>query len=174
MNKSIVRYVLGSVMKLEGILLLLPALTGLIYLEIEGLVYLMVGALATLLGFLLTIKRPKDFVFYLKEGCVSTALSWILLSLVGCLPFVLTGEIPHFINALFETISGFTTTGASILTTVESLSHASLIWRSFTHWIGGMGVLVFILAIIPLSGGSNINLMRAEYRVHPLVSWFHV
>ncbi|MBP5266529.1 MAG: TrkH family potassium uptake protein [Lachnospiraceae bacterium] len=162
MNKSIVRYVLGSVLKLEGILLLLPALTGLIYLEIEGLVYLMVGALATLLGFLLTIHRPKDTVFYLKEGCVTTALSWILLSLVGCLPFVLTGEIPHFINALFETISGFTTTGASILNTVETLSHPSLIWRSFTHWIGGMGVLVFILAIIPLSGGSNINLMRAE------------
>lgn len=162
MNKSIVRYVLGSILKIEGILLLLPAITGLIYMEREGLIYLVIGGLSSALGLLITAHRPKDMVFYLKEGCISTALSWLLLSFVGCIPFILTGEIPHFVNALFETISGFTTTGASILSSVETLSHASLLWRSFTHWIGGMGVLVFLLAIIPLSGGSNINLMRAE------------
>ena len=107
-------------------------------------------------------KKPANNVFYLKEGCVTTALSWIFLSFFGCLPFVFTGEIPFLPDALFETISGFTTTGASILSDVEALSHCSIIWRSFTHWIGGMGVLVFLLAIIPMSGGSHINLMRAE------------
>ncbi len=101
-------------------------------------------------------------MFYLKEGCITTALSWIFLSLFGALPFFLSREIPSYLDALFETVSGFTTTGASILTDVESLSRCSLFWRSFTHWIGGMGVLVFIMAIIPLSGGSSINLMKAE------------
>ncbi len=98
----------------------------------------------------------------MKEGCVATTLSWVALSFFGCLPFWFSGEIPSFTDALFETISGFTTTGASILSDVEALSHAALLWRSFTHWIGGMGVLVFLLAIIPMSGGSHINLMRAE------------
>ena len=107
-------------------------------------------------------KKPGNSLFLLKEGCVATALSWIFLSFFGCLPFYVSGEIPSFTDALFETISGFTTTGASILTDIEALSHTALIWRSFTHWIGGMGVLVFLLAIIPLSGGSHINLMRAE------------
>jgi len=115
-----------------------------------------------LCGILMTLKKPKNNVFYLKEGCVTTSLCWILISVFGALPFVLTGEIPSFTDALFETISGFTTTGASILNDVEALSYTSLLWRSFTHWVGGMGVLVFMLAIIPLSGGSNMNLMRAE------------
>ncbi len=110
----------------------------------------------------MTRKKPKSQVFYLKEGCITTSLSWILLSFFGCLPFYLSKEIPSFTDALFETISGFTTTGASILNDVEALSHCALFWRSFTHWIGGMGVLVFLLAVIPLSGGSHINLMRAE------------
>lgn len=107
-------------------------------------------------------QTEKQLFFYLKEGCVATALSWVFLSVFGCLPFVFSREIPSFTNALFETISGFTTTGASILEDVEALSHCALLWRSFTHWIGGMGVLVFLLAIVPMSGGSNINLMRAE------------
>ncbi|MGN0413546.1 MAG: TrkH family potassium uptake protein, partial [Lachnospiraceae bacterium] len=106
--------------------------------------------------------KPKNFLFYLKDGCVATALSWIFMSAFGALPFYLTGEIPNYTNALFETISGFTTTGASILSDVEALTHCSLFWRSFTHWIGGMGVLVFLLAIIPMTGGSHMNLMRAE------------
>lgn len=162
MNSSIIRYILGSVLKLEGALMALPCLVSVIYKEKEGLSYLAVALGCLVFGFLLTFKKPKDTVFYLKEGCVSTALSWIMLSIFGCIPFVLTKEIPSFTNALFETISGFTTTGATILDDVESLSHTSMFWRSFTHWIGGMGVLVFIIAIVPLSGGSNINLMRAE------------
>lgn len=162
MNASMIRYILGYVLKIEAVLMLLPCLVALIYREQEGWYYLAVAAGGLLLGVLATWKKPVNSVFYLKEGCVSTALSWIILSLLGCLPFCLTGEIPSFTDALFETISGFTTTGASILSDVEALSHTSLFWRSFTHWIGGMGVLVFLLAIIPMSGGSNINLMRAE------------
>ncbi len=162
MNRSIIKYVLGTVLKIEGALLLLPCLISIIYREREGIAFFLVSALAVFFGFLMANKKPTNAVFYLKEGCITTALSWILLSFFGCLPFILTGEIPSFTNAMFETVSGFTTTGASILSDVEVLSHATLFWRSFTHWIGGMGVLVFLLAVIPMSGGSNINLMRAE------------
>ncbi len=162
MNGSIIRYVLGYVLKIEAVLMLLPCLVALVYQEKEGFCYLIVACGIMLVGIAATWKKPHDTVFYLKEGCVTTALSWILMSLCGCLPFWMTGEIPDFTDALFETISGFTTTGASILSDVEALSYTSLLWRSFTHWIGGMGVLVFLLAVIPMSGGSNINLMRAE------------
>ena len=162
MNTSMIRYILGHVLKIEAILLLLPCLTAVYYQEIQGVYYLLTAAICIVLGFLMTLRKPKNNVFYLKEGCVATALSWIFLSVFGCLPFVFSREIPSFTNALFETISGFTTTGASILEDVEALSHCALLWRSFTHWIGGMGVLVFLLAIVPMSGGSNINLMRAE------------
>lgn len=162
MNTSIVRFILGYVLKIESVLLIPPIITGLIYGEKQAMSYVIVALVCAGLGFLMTIKKPEDTVFYLKEGCVTTALSWIFMSFFGALPFMLTGEIPHFVDAFFETVSGFTTTGASILEDVERLSHTSLLWRSFTHWIGGMGVLVFLLAIIPLTGGSNINLMKAE------------
>ena len=162
MNKSIVLYILGTVLKIEGVFLLLPCLVALIYQEKEGLWYLLFAVICVILGTLITLRKPSNTVFYLKEGCAATALSWMLLSFFGSLPLYFSGEIPHFIDALFETVSGFTTTGATILTDVEALSHCALFWRSFTHWIGGMGILVFLLAIIPLSGGSNFNLMRAE------------
>lgn len=162
MNRSIIRYILGQVLKLESAFLLLPCIVALIYHEFQGIYYLITIAIGLTVGILMTVRKPKNMVFYLKEGCVATALSWIVMSLLGCLPFWLSGEIPSFTDALFETISGFTTTGASILSDVEALSQCNLFWRSFTHWIGGMGVLVFMLAIIPMSGGSNINLMRAE------------
>lgn len=162
MNTSIIRYILGHIIKLEGFFMLLPCVIAVIFHEKELFTYLAMAVVCILLGSLLTLKKAKDNVFYLKEGCVGTTLSWIFLSFFGALPFVITGEIPHFTDAMFETVSGFTTTGASILTDVEALSHTSLFWRSFTHWIGGMGVLVFLLAIVPLSGGSNMNLMRAE------------
>ena len=142
--------------------MLLPCLVAVFYQEKEGLWYLPVAAGSLVLGVLMSLRKPKNSVFYLKEGCIATALSWIFLCVFGAIPFCLTGEIPSFTDALFETVSGFTTTGASILSDVEALSHCSLFWRSFTHWIGGMGVLVFLLAIVPMSGGSNINLMRAE------------
>jgi len=162
MNINIIRYVLGLVLKIEAALLLLPAVVGLIYQEETFSVYLIVAVIAFVCGAAISWAKPKNTVFYLKEGCIATALSWILMSLVGAVPFVITQEIPRFVDAFFETVSGFTTTGASVLSDVESLSHASLFWRSFTHWVGGMGVLVFLLAIMPLSGGSNINLMKAE------------
>lgn len=162
MNGSIIRYILGSVLKIEAVLMLLPCFVALLYGEEEGLCYLAVAGVSLLIGLFATRKKPVNPVFYLKEGCVATALSWIVMSLSGCIPFWLTGEIPNFTDALFETISGFTTTGASILSDVEALSYTSLFWRSFTHWIGGMGVLVFLLAVVPMSGGSNMNLMRAE------------
>ena len=162
MNRTIIQYILGHVLMIEGILFLVPCLTALIYWEKEGFAYLFVSILCVVIGKIMALKKPTNNIFYLKEGCLTTALSWIFLSLFGCIPFVLTKEIPFLPDALFETISGFTTTGASILSDVESLSHCSIIWRSFTHWIGGMGVLVFLLAIIPMSGGSHINLMRAE------------
>ena len=162
MNGSIIKYILGYVLKIEGLLLMLPCIVAAIYREEEGFWYLGVGIFCLLFGMLLSRKKPANSVFYLKEGCVATALSWIILSIFGALPFFLSGEIPSFVDALFEIISGFTTTGASILSDVESLSHCALFWRSFTHWIGGMGVLVFLLAIVPMTGGSHMNLMRAE------------
>lgn len=162
MNTSMIRYILGQILRLQSLFLLLPSITALLYQEGTFIPYITITFSCFVLGTVMTWHKPEDPVFYLKEGCVATALSWIVLSLSGAFPFVLTGEIPHFIDALFETVSGFTTTGSSILSNVEALSHSSLLWRSFTHWIGGMGVLVFLLAIIPMSGGSNINLMKAE------------
>lgn len=162
MNGSMIRVTLGYVLKIEGALLLLPCLIGLIYRENTAVVYLGVAALCVVVGILMSLKKPTESAMYLREGCVITGASWLVLSLFGALPLFLTREIPSYVDALFEIVSGFTTTGATILTDVEALSHASLMWRSLTHWIGGMGVLVFLLAIIPLSGGSNINLMRAE------------
>ena len=162
MNYSIIRYIVGYVLKIEAGLLLLPVIVDLIYGEDKWYYYLISAGICALAGVTLTFVKPKSNIFYLKEGCVSTALSWIGLSLFGGLPFFLTGEIPSFLNAIFEVVSGLTTTGASILSDLSTLSHASLFWRSFTHWIGGMGVLVFLMAILPMTGGSTINLMRAE------------
>lgn len=168
MNTSIIRYILGYVAKIEAALLLIPFICGLIYKEYSvAVIYVIVAAIVAGLGILMTIKKPANTTFYLKEGCVATALSWIILSLFGAIPMYLTGEIPSYLDATFEIVSGFTTTGSSILNEIESLSHASLLWRSFTHWVGGMGVLVFLLAVIPLAGGgsgsgSYMNLMKAE------------
>ena len=162
MNTSIIRFILGQILRLQSLFLLLPCITAIIYKENTLVPYIIVAFSCFILGTIMTLKKPTDHVFYLKEGCVATALSWIVLSISGAFPFVLTKEIPHFVDALFETVSGFTTTGSSILSDVEALSYSSLLWRSFSHWIGGMGVLVFLLAIIPMSGGSNINLMKAE------------
>ncbi len=162
MNAYMVFYILGQVLRLEGAFMLLPAFVGLIYQEEQGWIFLILAAALFILGFMLSFKKPEDTTMYLKEGCVTTALSWIFMSFFGALPFYISGEIPSLLDAFFETVSGFTTTGASILHDVEALCHATQFWRCFTHWIGGMGVLVFLLAIIPMSGGSNINLMRAE------------
>lgn len=162
MNYSMLIYILGSVLKIEGIFMALPTAIALIYGEKSFAAFLGTMLFCLALGIGSTWKRPTDTVFYSKEGFLAVSLSWILLSLTGCIPFVASGDIPSFTDALFETISGFTTTGASILNDVEALSKSGLFWRSFTHWLGGMGVLVFILAVLPMAGGRHMYLMKAE------------
>ena len=163
MNYAIVFRLLGDILLCEGALLLLPAVTSAIYGEWFVLaVFLFTACICALLGLLLRQVRASSSIFYMREGFVTTALSWIVISVMGAVPFVLTGAIPDPVEALFETVSGFTTTGASILPEVELLPKGVLFWRSFTHWIGGMGVLVFLLTLLPLTGGSHINLMKAE------------
>lgn len=162
MNYSIIRYILCRVLEFQALFLLLPCIVAVCYGEKQGWIYLMVAAGCFLIGGLGKLKKPKSTVFYAREGFVTVSLSWIVMSIVGALPFYFTGEFATYTDALFETISGFTTTGASILNDVEALSRCTLFWRSFTHWIGGMGVLVLILAVLPLAGGYNMYLMRAE------------
>ena len=157
-----IAYILGWIMKLEGLFMLIPVLVALIYREHNGMWFAIVAVCALVFGAVVTHKKPESNVFYMREGCIATAMSWFIMSVIGCLPFFLSGEIPSFTDALFETVSGFTTTGSTILSDVESLSYCMLFWRGFTHWIGGMGVLVFLLAVIQMTGGSNMNLLRAE------------
>ena len=164
MNKRIIIYILGWVLIVEGAAMQACTVTSLIYREHEGMYFLLTGLCCAVLGVLaVKVKKPKNMVLYQKAGFAATALSWILLALVGALPFFLSGEIPNYINAFFEATSGFTTTGSSILTNVEGLSHGMLMWRSLMNWLGGMGVIVFLLALIPKLGGQqNIFLMKAE------------
>jgi trk system potassium uptake protein TrkH len=162
MNFPMIRYVTSWILRIEGLLLCSSLIIALIYGEYSVMpAYFIVIAGCEGVGFLLS-KKPADTRIYQKSGYVAVALAWIVMSAVGALPFVITGEIPHYVDAVFEIVSGFTTTGSSILKDVEAVSHASLFWRSFSHWIGGMGVLVFILMFIPVKGGSQMNLMRAE------------
>lgn len=162
MNFSMARYILGWVLEIESAFMLLPCIVSVIYGDRSGLTFLITGIIGFIIGFLLVRKKPKNISFYGRDGFIIVGLSWILLSVVGAAPFTISGEIPNYIDACFETVSGFTTTGATILTNVEGLSHTCLFWRSFTHWLGGMGVCVFILTILPLSGGNRMHLMRAE------------
>lgn len=164
MNKRIIVYILGWVLIIEGIAMQIGTITSLIYRENDWYYFLIIGAASSALGTLLVkTMKQKSMVLYQKAGFAATALSWILLSFVGCLPFWISGQIPYFIDAFFEMVSGFTTTGSTILNDVEALSHGMLIWRSFSVWLGGMGVIVFLLALIPKLGGSqSIYLMRAE------------
>lgn len=163
MNIGIIFYFLGWVLIIEAVLMLLPCAVSVIYGDGCLLFFLAVMAVCLAIGWITSHKRPKNSVFYAREGFVAVALIWVVLSFFGALPFWLSGQIPSLTDALFETISGFTTTGASILNNVEGLSPSMLMWRSFTHWVGGMGVLVFVLAIMPLAGGGYaMHIMRAE------------
>lgn len=164
MNKRSIIYILGWVLIVDAVAMQIGTITSLIYGEKEAWYFVLIGVVSAILGVLaIKVKKPKNMVLYQKAGFASTALSWILLSLVGCMPFWLSGEIPSFIDAFYETVSGITTTGATILNDVEALSKGMLMWRSFLHWLGGMGVIVFLLAIIPKLGGQqNIFLMKAE------------
>ena len=164
MNKRSIIYILGWVLIVDAVAMQIGTITSLIYGEKEAWYFVLTGVVSAIFGVLaIKVKKPKNMVLYQKAGFASTALSWILLSLVGCMPFWLSGEIPSFIDAFYETVSGITTTGATILNDVEALSKGMLMWRSFLHWLGGMGVIVFLLAIIPKLGGQqNIFLMKAE------------
>ena len=162
MNYSMIIYLIGCVFELVGASLLVPFGVGLIYSEKEAWSYLLVAAISAALGTVLILRKPKNNKIFAKEGFVTVSLSWILMSVIGALPFVISKDIPSFMTAFFETVSGFTTTGASNLTEVESLSRAGLFWRSETHWLGGVGVIIFILAVVRMTGGYSIQLMRAE------------
>lgn len=162
MNRKVIIYTLGKMLMIEGLLMFLPAMTGFIYHEKEAFPYFFVAVLLSFFGYFISKKNPKKTKIFAREGFVIVALCWLLLSLTGAIPFVLTKEIPSYIDAVFEMVSGFTTTGSSILTDVEALSHASLFWRSFSHWIGGMGILVFVVAVLPESQGTTLHILQAE------------
>ena len=162
MNYGIIIHIIGSVLNFEAAFMLPALITALLYKEKAGYSLLITILLCLLCGILLTRKKVKSKSMYAREGFVAVALCWIVLSAFGALPFVISGSIPSYIDALFEVVSGFTTTGSSILPEVESMPKCLLFWRSFTHWIGGMGVLVLVMAILPLAGGSTMYLMKAE------------
>ena len=161
MNIRMIAQILGKVLFTIAVLLLLPAIVALLYRE-SPFPFLITVLISAALGGLLSLLKPRNTKIYAREGFVCVGLSWLCISLLGALPFIFSGDIPNYINALFETASGFTTTGASILANVEALSMSGLFWRSFTHWIGGMGVLVFIMAVLPMSGSRSMHIMRAE------------
>ena len=160
MNYQMIGFVIGRILWTEAALLLLPALVALLYGD-PALPFLASIALLLLAGLPLS-RRPKQTALYARDGFAVVALAWLLMSAFGALPFVISGYIPNFIDAFFETVSGFTTTGATILTEVEPLSQSVLFWRSFTHWVGGMGVLVFVMAVLPMTDGHGMHLLRAE------------
>lgn len=162
MNYKMVFSIIGKVMVIEAFLMIFPLLVGVIYTEDVYLAFLVPMAALTVIGLPLSFIKTQEKSIYAKEGFVTVALTWIIMSLFGALPFVLSGQIPNFVDAVFETVSGFTTTGSSILLEVESLYNSIQFWRLFTHWIGGMGVLVFVLAILPASESGIMHVFRAE------------
>ncbi len=162
MNYKVIKQVLGWVIGLEGALMLLPLICAVIYREPCVKVFALCMAICIAIGGLMIISTPKNKAMYAKEGFVIVALSWILISVFGALPFIISGAVPDWSEALFETVSGFSTTGSSVINDVEALPKSLLFWRSFTHWIGGMGILVFLVAVLPLSGGNNLYMIKAE------------
>lgn len=162
MNLKSISYNIGRILLVEAVLLIFPAVGALIYNEVTLLSFAITIALLVTTGLIAVHKKPAKNTVYAKEGYVIVALTWILMSLFGALPFYISGYIPHFIDAFFETVSGFTTTGSTILREIESLPKSLLFWRSFTHWIGGMGILVFVIAIMPKTESSSMHVMRAE------------
>lgn len=163
MNYTMVAYVLGRIFWIEAVLMLCPMICSALYGEWDiVLAFLWPVILLTVVGVLLSFRKPKNTTIYARDGLVIVALVWVLMATFGAMPFLISGEIPSFFDAFFEMVSGFTTTGSTILTDVESLSKGLLFWRSFAHWIGGMGVLVFAMAILPMTDGRAMHLMRAE------------
>ncbi len=161
MNYRIIWRTVGKVLLIEAALMLLPVITALIYGE-NPLPFLITLGVTAAIGFAMSRLQTRRTVFTAREGFLIVGLSWVLMSLAAAVPFVLSGDIPNYLNALFETVSGLTTTGATILSDVESLSRAGQFWRLFSHWIGGMGILVFFMAVLPLAGEHSMHIMRAE------------
>ena len=162
MNYRMIGFAIGRILLVEAALLLLPMAVALGYGE-SPVPYLLPAALLVLCGGLLSFKKPRQASLFARDGLAVVALAWIAVSLFGALPFYISGSIESFVDCFFETVSGFTTTGATILTEVESLNRGILFWRSFTHWVGGMGVLVFVMAILPMGGdGHGMHMLRAE------------
>ena len=163
MNYSMISYIIGWILSVEAALMVPSILVGLIYRESTVNALVVSAVLCLVFGILLTRKKPENKAFYAREGGVIVALCWVIMSVMGALPFILSGEISNPVDALFETVSGFTTTGASILSNPAGMTHCIMFWRCFTHWVGGMGVLVFLLCLLPMTGsGYNMNLMKAE------------
>ena len=162
MNYRMIKYTFGWLLLFEAGFFLVPLITAAVYAEREIWCFALSMMICVAAALLMFVGKPKNRVLYAREGFVIVSLSWIFLSIFGAVPLVLSGVTPSYIDALFETVSGFTTTGATILPSVEELPRSILMWRSFTHWVGGMGVLVFIMAILPLSGGQNMHIMKAE------------
>ncbi len=163
MNYAMIGYLLGQIIRLVGLLMLLPAIVGIIYHElISAGAFAFVAVLMVIAGTLMSLKKPQKKDIYARDGMATVAATWVLVSVLGAVPFTLAGEIPDFVDAIFETTSGFTTTGATILNDIEAVSHACLFWRSFTHFLGGMGVLILILAILPQNDTGTMHLVRAE------------
>lgn len=163
MNYELMLYVLLTTAKIEGVLMMLPALVSFIYKEYSiGVKVLILSLVLIVVGTMSTIKKPKRYDLFFKEGLLIVGMVWVIFSILGALPFIITGSIPNYVDAFFETVSGFTTTGATNLIDVEALPKGITFWRSFTHWIGGMGVLVFVMAIVPLAGSRSMNIMKAE------------
>lgn len=163
MNYRILLYVLGWVMNFQAVFLLLPGIVAMVYKEASGWDFLFTALVTGVVGIALTVKKPKNNQFHAREGLVLVAVSWVLISLISAIPLRTSGAIPHYIDAVFEMVSGFTTTGASILPAVEELPHCMNFWRCFSNWIGGMGVIVFMITILPMLGvNGSMYLMRAE------------
>ena len=162
MNYAMIRYIIGSILKIEAVFLGFTCIVSFIYRESAGISFFIVMLISFILGFFLSRKKPENTAIYAKEGFISVSLGWFLISFVGAFPYYLSGEITNFFDALFESVSGFTTTGISLLSDIETLSYTSLFWRNLTHWMGGMGVLVLLLSILRMTGGQHMTLMRAE------------
>ena len=157
-----IRYIISKMMGVEGLLMLLPMMVGIIYGEHTSVYFLITAAILTAIYLLFGRKCPENMTIYAKEGLIIVATAWIFWSLAGALPFVLSKSIPSYVDAFFETVSGFTTTGSTILTEIEGLPKGILFWRSLTHWVGGMGVLVFVMVLTSLDEKNSMHLMRAE------------
>ena len=162
MNYRVILNILGNVVKYMSALLLIPLLISMYYGEGDAVSFLLTIIIGAPIGYILSRIKSEKKAIYAKEGFLIVGFAWIIISAIGALPFVFSGAIPSFIDAFFETVSGFTTTGATILTAIEGLPKGILFWRSFTHWIGGMGFLIFMLALIPSMGSNSIHLLKAE------------